>query len=46
LEKQNENKYWILKFISENNIGDVGAAKLGEGVSKLLNLSSLNLNFE
>ncbi len=41
-----KNKYRILNLFRENNIGDVGAAKLGEGVSKLLNLSSLNLNFE
>jgi hypothetical protein len=34
-----------LKFISENGIGDEGAVKIGEGVSKLLNLTSLNLNF-
>jgi hypothetical protein len=40
-----KNKYWNLKFISENNIDDEGAAKLGEGVSKLLNLTCLNLEF-
>ncbi len=33
-------------FISGNKIGAEGAAKLGEGVSKLLNLTSLNLNLE
>ncbi len=31
--------------ISGNDIGVNGAEKLGEGVSKLLNLTSLNLNF-
>jgi hypothetical protein len=34
------------KFNSYNSIGAKGAAKLGEGVSKLLNLTSLDLNFE
>jgi hypothetical protein len=28
-----------------NEIGEEGAAKLGEGVSKLVNLTALNLNF-
>ncbi len=28
-----------------NDIGAKGAAKLGEGISKLLNLSNLSLNF-
>ncbi len=32
-------------YISANRICKDGAAKLGEGVSKLLNLSSLNLDF-
>ena len=32
-------------FISWNGIGAEGAEKIGEGVSKLLNLTSLNLNF-
>ncbi len=45
MEYQNENQYWILKFISENSIDDEGASKIGDGVSKLLNLTSLNLNF-
>ncbi len=40
-----KNKYYILKFIRENNIGAEGAAKLGEGVSKLLNLTNLKLYF-
>jgi hypothetical protein len=35
----------IMKFNSYNEIGDDGASKLGEGLSKLLNLKSLNLNF-
>jgi hypothetical protein len=35
----------ILKFISESGICDEGAAKLGEYVSKLLNLTGLNLSF-
>jgi hypothetical protein len=34
-----------LKFISGNQIGAEGAAKLGEEVSKLMNLTGLNLNF-
>jgi hypothetical protein len=34
-----------LIFTSGHKIGDEGAAKLGEGVSKLKNLSKLNLNF-
>ncbi len=41
-----KNKLNIIKFLSENEIGDDGAAKLGESVSKLLNLNTLNLNFE
>ena len=45
MEYQNENQYWILKFNSNNSIGAEGAAKIGEGVSNLLNLTSLNLNF-
>ncbi len=28
-----------------NEIGDVGAAKIGEGLSKLLKLTTLNLDF-
>jgi hypothetical protein len=40
-----EIQYWILKFISRNSIGEEGAEKIGEGVSKLLNLISLDLNF-
>jgi hypothetical protein len=35
-----------LKLISNNSIGDKGAAKLGEGISKLMNITSLNLNFK
>jgi hypothetical protein len=34
-----------LKFNSNNLIGAEGAEKLGEGVSKLENLTSLNLDF-
>ncbi len=33
-----------LKFNRENDTDAEGAAKLGEGVSKLVNLNSLNLN--
>ena len=33
-----------LKFSSFNGIGDDGASKFGEGVSKLHNLTSLTLN--
>jgi hypothetical protein len=35
-----------LKLISRNGIGIEGAAKLGEGISKLANLTTLNLNIE
>ncbi len=38
--------FWIVELISSNIIGTDGAAKLGEGVSKLINLISLNLKFE
>jgi hypothetical protein len=34
-----------LKFISGNSIGAGGAVKIGEGVSKLFNLTSLYLYF-
>jgi hypothetical protein len=34
-----------MKFIRYNEMCDEGAAKLGEGVSKLVNLNSLNINF-
>jgi hypothetical protein len=34
----------ILKFISGNRIGINGVTKLGEGVSKLKNLTSLNFD--
>ena len=46
MKKQYENKYRISIFNNGNSIGDEGAAKISEGVSKLLNLTSLNLNFE
>jgi hypothetical protein len=45
MEKHNEIQYWILKFISDNYLGAEGASKIGDGVSKLLNLTSLNLDF-
>ncbi len=45
MEYNNGNQNWFLKFNSGNSIGAEGAAKIGEGVSKLLNLTSLNLNF-
>ncbi len=45
MEYQNENQYLIFKCISDNGIGAEGAEKLGESVTKLLNLTSLNLNF-
>jgi hypothetical protein len=38
--------YRITNVISANGIRHIGAAKLGEGLSKMLNLTSLNLNFE
>jgi hypothetical protein len=34
--------YEIMKNLSSNEIGIDGAAKLGEGISKLQNLISLN----
>jgi hypothetical protein len=34
-----------LKLIRNNEIGAEGAAKFGLEISKLVNLSSLNLNF-
>jgi hypothetical protein len=34
-----------MEYISNNDISDDGAIKLGEGVSKLLNLIGLNLKF-
>ncbi len=43
---QNENQYLFSKLNSENGIGAEGAAILGEGVSKLLNLINLDLNLE
>jgi hypothetical protein len=45
LGKKNLKSHCIFKFISGNIIGSDGAEKLGEGVSKLLNLTSLNLDF-
>ncbi len=39
----NDFKTW--KNFRDNSIGDEGAAKLGESVSKLVNLTYLNLNF-
>ena len=35
-----------LEISRSNEIGDVGAAKIGEGLSKLLNLTTLNLDFK
>jgi hypothetical protein len=32
------------QFNSNNSIGDEGAEELGEGISKLLNLTTLNLD--
>ena len=34
-----------MKLNRYNEIGDEGAAKLGEDISKLMNLTSLNMNF-
>ena len=39
-------KTTILTFLRYNGIGDEGSARLGEGVSKLINLTSLDLNLE
>ena len=33
-----------MNYISQNGIDAEGAAKLGEGVSKLMNLTSLNMD--
>ena len=44
MELKNGNQYWILKMISNNQIGAERVTKIGEGVSKLLNLTSLDLN--
>jgi hypothetical protein len=35
-----------MDYISNNNISDDGTIKLGEGISKLLNLIGLNLKFK
>jgi hypothetical protein len=45
LELKNLKSLWIFKLFSDNGIGDEGAGKLGEDVSKLLNLTALNMNF-
>ncbi len=45
MEFLNENQNWIMKFISSNKIGVRGAVRLGECISKLLNLANLDLNF-
>jgi hypothetical protein len=34
-----------MKLIRSNQIGDEGAAKLSESLSKLTNLTTLDLNF-
>jgi hypothetical protein len=39
------NKCDKSNFIRGNDIGDEEAIKLGEGVSKLVNLTSLNMDF-
>jgi hypothetical protein len=41
--KKSKIKFDII-YISNNDIGAEGAAKLGEGISNLLNLTMLNLN--
>jgi hypothetical protein len=41
---KNEKLYLILIFISWNEIGAEGAAKLGEGLSNLLKLTTLNMD--
>jgi hypothetical protein len=41
---KNLNRHLNLKHNSYNKIGDKGAAKLSEGISKLVNLCNLNLN--
>jgi hypothetical protein len=42
---KNLKRNWNLKLIRSNEIGDKGATKLGEVISKLVNLNSLNMNF-
>jgi hypothetical protein len=39
-------KLFGIKLIRDNEIGAEGAAKLGEGISTLVNMTNLNLNFE
>ncbi len=44
----NKNIFWwygISLSLSHNEIGAQGVAKLGEGISKLLNLTFLELDF-
>ncbi len=43
--KNNLKRHLNLKFIRWNFIGTEGAAKLSESLSKLTNLTTLNLNF-
>ena len=45
MKQKNLKPYWILKLISYNEIGEDGAGNLGLGVSNLLNLTDLNLDF-
>ncbi len=44
MELQNGNQYWFLKLISNKQIDAEGVIKIGKGVSKLLNLTNLDLN--
>ncbi len=36
--------HWILKIIRNNEIGVIGSSKLGKGISKLMNLTTYNLD--
>ncbi len=44
-KNKNPKSFWFFKLFNSNGIGADGSGKLGEGLSKLLNLTSLNLNF-
>ncbi len=46
LQFENRKWYWILKLHRNNYICDEGAVKLVNGVSKLRNLTSFNLEIK
>jgi hypothetical protein len=43
---KNVKRCWLLKLISTNEISDKGAEKLGESFTKLVRLTSLNLEIK